>query len=1146
MSRRRILVIGSQCSALGYLSFLPSVALDLYGVMTDPGRGDCVSALEGAGVLIDPTVNEAKDAIRRAYQRAARDEATLFIAYIGHGEKVGEKVGEDFFLMPQDAKSPPTSDTAIHFTHLIKEIHNTSPGRVDGLGVLVDTCFAGVAGFSAAKTWIADLKGTLRFEMLAAVDHRPAANGCFSRSLIALLRDGIAMIPSAYLWCSDVRPYIERDCPNQVPQHPSYNPDKTLWLARNGGVLNEFWSHTEVAEEIQRLTLAYQPTPALSDTVLNSIQYSCLALVGEAGSGKSALAAALAWPRVTADIVPNGFVHAIALLTEATTPHGLARMLAAQLSRSVARFREAQEHFARDSALSQRQRLGILERLVVGPLNLLQTGESIRLIVDGLDRIAVGAQASIMGALELLTRLTFVNLVITARPDTELPKTAHPYQLPAASADSVSRYLQRRDIPQSRIDSITRAAQGNWLVARSIVDLLSQDPNAKICSDFVVLNELFEEMLVRCGATENDNTQNILAILGAAGSGPIVPMDLLCTASEILAGPGTPAGVRDHLVRLRGLVVRIGAGTMLEHVGLFHQTLNKYVTTSSPQKNREAHYAIVTAIQQLSPLGKGPTDLDDPITSYAFEREAEHLWFLGDFAMAIRCLTLRTSANPRDNVRRWERWKTFIESTQGPDHPEALAAESNIAHWTADCGDFEKALQIASALLPRMTQVLGPNHLYTLVTRHNIASFTGEIWNARKALELSKSLLIDETHVLGPYHWETLSTRGNVAYFTGALDNVQEALQLMETLLTDQRHVMGPDDQKTLSTRLNIANLTARSGNNQKALKLLRELIPDLERVCGPGARNTLKARTAAILLDSSSHTGNQLKSLLHDLDHYLGSDDRDTLVFRVNIASIKLAGGNARGALELAETLLPELKHQFGPNHLETLRLRRLIASCVGEDGDKQRALALCLELLPMEIAALGPTHQETLLTRFSIADWTLRSGDPQEALRLFSDLYNDQKDVLAPDDPEILMTRLCVGQATGACGDVSKAMSLFRALVLDQTRILGWDHPNTLKTRSNIGFLTAGSGNVREALRLAREVLHDRVRVLGRNHPSTLKTLADVIGYTHGLSNHLDARKLFELLLVDQVNILGKLHRETLATRLYMLLFSQRSGKV
>ena len=116
-----------------------------------------------------------------------------------------------------------------------------------------------------------------------------------------------------------------------------------------------------------------------------------------------------------------------------------------------------------------------------------------------------------------------MNLVITARPDTELPKTAHPYQLPAASADSVSRYLQRRDIPQSRIDSITRAAQGNWLVARSIVDLLSQDPNAKNVHDFVVLNELFEEMLVRCGATENDNTQNILAILGAAEFRPYSP-----------------------------------------------------------------------------------------------------------------------------------------------------------------------------------------------------------------------------------------------------------------------------------------------------------------------------------------------------------------------------------------------------------------------------------------------------------------------------------------------------------------------------------------------------------------------------------------------------------------------------------------------
>ncbi len=109
MGERRILVIGSQCEALGRLPFLPQAAQDLYAVMTDPERGACVSALAGNSLLIDPTVKDAKDAIKSVYQRAAEDEATLFIAYIGHGETAGG----DFYLLPRDAENPPDADTGL-------------------------------------------------------------------------------------------------------------------------------------------------------------------------------------------------------------------------------------------------------------------------------------------------------------------------------------------------------------------------------------------------------------------------------------------------------------------------------------------------------------------------------------------------------------------------------------------------------------------------------------------------------------------------------------------------------------------------------------------------------------------------------------------------------------------------------------------------------------------------------------------------------------------------------------------------------------------------------------------------------------------------------------------------------------------------
>jgi len=70
MGERRILVIGSQCEALGKLPFLPQAAQDLYAVMTDPERGACVSAIEGEGLLVDPSVQMAKATIRASCRTA--------------------------------------------------------------------------------------------------------------------------------------------------------------------------------------------------------------------------------------------------------------------------------------------------------------------------------------------------------------------------------------------------------------------------------------------------------------------------------------------------------------------------------------------------------------------------------------------------------------------------------------------------------------------------------------------------------------------------------------------------------------------------------------------------------------------------------------------------------------------------------------------------------------------------------------------------------------------------------------------------------------------------------------------------------------------------------------------------------------------
>ena len=836
MSQRRILVIGSQCEALQHLDFLPQAAQDLYAVMTDRERGACVSAIAGEGLLIDPAVRDVKDAIRTAYQRAAKDAATLFIAYVGHGEHIDP----NYYLLPRDAQIPPTSDTAVHLTNLIMETHQIASGQVDGLAVLVDACYAGLAGFSAAQAWVSGLKGTLRFEVLTAAADRPAADGCFSRTLARLLRDGISAVPAEHLRCVDLRSRLEKSCPNQVPQNPAYNPDIALWLAKNAGRVHEPWAHTPLADQIQRLTLAYQVTPDLAEVVARSQAQRCVAVVGEAGRGKSALAAALAWPDVAGGSVPAGFVQAVAFLTEATTSQELARILAEQLARSVSRFREAQQAFAKETPYAEQQRLGSLERQVVGPLKRLAPESEVRLVIDALERLATGARDAVMDALNELAGFPFLRLIVTARPDTELPEAASTrHVLAPAPAEKVVRYLEQRAVAPARQEEVIKAAEGNWLVVRVLADLLSEHPDAEVQAGKLALGDVYEELLSRCGA--NEDTRRALSVMAAGGTGPVLPLTLLCAASEKLGGLATQAGLRNELFRLSGLVARTATGTEREHAGLFHQTLVEHVAARGPQEALAAHRALADCIQALAPAGAGPVDLNDPIQRYAFEREAEHLWALGETERALKALSARTAGAPRDNLRRWRLWGPRVESRFGADHPDTLTTRANVAAWTGECGDAREALRVFQALLPDRERLLGADHPDTLRTRNNIAAWTGECGDAHEALRVFQALLPDQTRLLGADHPDTLRTRANIAAWTGRCGDAREALRVLQALLPDRERVLGADHPDTLTTRNNIAAWTGECGDAREALRVFQALLPDQTRLLGADHPNTLR-----------------------------------------------------------------------------------------------------------------------------------------------------------------------------------------------------------------------------------------------------------------------------------------------------------------
>jgi hypothetical protein len=205
-SNRRLLVIGSQCEALGEgyrLKFLPPAAEELYKVLVDPDFGRCRPVQPDRGLLIDPTVAAVKTAIREAFQLASDDGSTLLLVFIGHGTYVGN----DYFFLPLDAASAPDPDTGIHVVQQIDYAYRAHPS-IDGLVLLVDTCHSGLAAERAAAQWVGEYRRgeeaarKLRFEILtASAPDREAWDGCFTHTVTHCLRQGLDDVPTGELRC---------------------------------------------------------------------------------------------------------------------------------------------------------------------------------------------------------------------------------------------------------------------------------------------------------------------------------------------------------------------------------------------------------------------------------------------------------------------------------------------------------------------------------------------------------------------------------------------------------------------------------------------------------------------------------------------------------------------------------------------------------------------------------------------------------------------------------------------------------------------------------------------------------------------------------------------------------------------------------
>ncbi|WP_216906807.1 ATP-binding protein [Nocardia noduli] len=1175
MGGRLALIVGSECAALGELGFVAELAIGLEANLSE--SGGWLPARSVSGPLLDPTAAELISAVDEAFAAADAQQATLLIGFIGHGVATGDA---DFYLLSRDSPPVPTSRTAFHLTQEIRERLNRS--TLDGLVVLVDACETEQGVLGAAGRWTDLLaRSAGRMELLVAAGDGPAFAGCFTRTLLKTFDAGLPA-RGENLLPSDLVGPVATACTRQQPQHLSFTSgavsghggDPGLWLVPNVARRGDAVTGRAAAGFVDHLTRRLLLTVTVRETLTEIVEsgaYRLRAVVGPPGVGKSTLLAMLIRPSLvdTLPVAPE-YITAAVFLTVNSSFAAVSAELAAQLSARLPGFAAAVETIKRAAEASVTE-LDAFDIEVCRPLSRLAgDGRRTTIVLDGLNQPEEGVRRLLIRAVAQLTTrpaLRHVRVIIGFREGAGVeddPALTHMHRIAVVepAADDIASIVGTVRADPADVDRAdwvrwiggllvdapggsgdAGAAAGGWLLARLLMETasdISGQVSGGVGLDGIVA--LRVEEAVRAAGPEGVGALGpLLAVLVAAGVGPVLPIELLDGAMASLGADLGTSRIRDLAVGLGVLVTRSRPGTEYETLGVTHGVL---LPALRAETNRlgvdlaDGHWAIGRAIA---------SSLHPSAVAYARSSGPRHSLAHGDSAAAVAFLIRLETPRAADNRDLWAAWLPSFLAAVGPDHPDSLHARGSLARWRGVSGDIAGAIAETEALLIDEQRLLGPTHPTTLTTRNNLAWLRGESGDLNGAVAEFERLLADQRRTLAPGHPDLFRTRNNLAYYRAHRGDLAGAIDEFERLYDDHLVQFGADHPETLGIRDNLATFRAESGDLAGAIADYERLLADRIRVLGTEHPVSLDTRDS--LAWCRARSGDlrgavaEFQRLLTDQLRVLGPDHPDTLMTRDHLAYSRGKAGDLAGAVHEYEALLTDRLRVLGADHPETLGTRGSLASYRADSGDHATAIAEFERLIPDQLRVLGPDHPAILVIRSNLAGVHSSVGDFAGAGREFERLLSDRLRVFGPDHPDTLATRSNIAYCRARGGDPRGAAAEFENLLRDQLRVLGPDHPNTLITRNNIALNRGEGGDLATAIAELEVLIIDQLRVLGPDHPNVLDARHNLLTFSLLVRDAHDVTDRLEDLVADKLVALGADHPGLLVTR--TVLASHRADK-
>ncbi len=279
-------------------------------------------------------------------------------------------------------------------------------------------------------------------------------------------------------------------------------------------------------------------------------------------------------------------------------------------------------------------------------------------------------------------------------------------------------------------------------------------------------------------------------------------------------------------------------------------------------------------------------------------------------------------AGPEDQVaeaiRLFEQTLAMRQRMLGPDDPQTLTSQDNLASAYQDAGRIAEAIQLYELNLETRERLLGPDHPATLNSRGNLAAAYRHGGRIAEAIPLLKRTVAGRERVLGPDHPDSQASRKNLAEAYRAAGRAAEAIPLFEQTLAMRQRMLGPDDPQTLTSQDNLASAHLDAGRIAEAIQLYELNLETRERLLGPDHPATLNSR--GNLAAAYRHGGRiaeaipLLKRTVAGRERVLGPDHPDSQASRKNLANAYRAAGRAAEAIPLEKTWVGRRDRALGP----------------------------------------------------------------------------------------------------------------------------------------------------------------------------------------------------------------------------------------